>query len=447
MDDVRAVMDAVGSKRAALLGISEGGAMCAVFAATFPERTRALILYGAYARRLWAPDYPWAPTREEREQFFESLERDWGTDVQLGIRAPGLAGDRAFQAWWTTYLRMSASPGAAVALSRMNMEIYVRQALPAISAPSLVIYRSGDQTITVGNGRYLAEHIRGAKYIELPGDDHLPFVGDQDAILAEIEHFVTGIRPVAEPDQVLATLQAVEIVGAAAIAVQEGDDRWHAIIGAYRSQLDEYLREYRGRQIVQTISGSVCAFDSPVRAIRCAKSMIDTLAAQGIPLRAGLHTGECEVQGERLGGSAMQIATQVVARARVGEVVVSNTVKDLVAGSGILFQELPVHLTTGSDHTWQLYRVQAERSPLHAAGHLIRLPEADSLVRSALSHREREVALLIGQGLSNREIAEAMSISVATVERHVSNIHIKLGFHSRVQIAARTIQQGQTRDA
>src|SRR5215204_4309721 len=214
MDDVRAVMDAAGSERAALIGVSEGGPMCALFAATYPERTSALIMVGTYPRRLWAPDYPWGETSEERQHFIEQCRRDWGTDVRLAMRAPSLAHDERFRDWWTTYLRMSASPGAATALVQMNMEIDIRHILPAIRVPTLIIHRMGDRSIP------------GARYVELPGDDHLPFVGDQDAILDEIEHFLTGVRPAPEADRVLATVLAVEFADAALSATRLGDRRW-----------------------------------------------------------------------------------------------------------------------------------------------------------------------------------------------------------------------------
>jgi pimeloyl-ACP methyl ester carboxylesterase len=230
MDDVRAVMDAVGSERAALLGISEGGPMCTLFAATYPERTSALVMIGSYSKRLRGPDYPWAPTPEENEGFLDQIEHGWGGPVGLAARAPSLAGDDWFTKWWSTYLRMSASPGAALALTRMNFEIDVRNVLPVIGVPTLIIHRTGDRAIPVEGSRYMAERIRGARYVELPGVDHLPFVGDQDAILDEVEEFLTGMRHAGDLDTVLATVLFTDIVGSTERAIEEGD-RMPSIFG------------------------------------------------------------------------------------------------------------------------------------------------------------------------------------------------------------------------
>lgn len=222
MDDVRAVMDAAGSARAALLGISEGAAMCAVFAATYPERTAALVMYGAYAKRLWHPDYPWAPTPEQRNAFLDAIEHGWGGVVDLDTLAPSTVGDAPFRKWWSAYLQRSSSPGAALALAEMNTQIDIRHVLPAIHVPTLILHRTGDLDIDVGGARYLADHIQGSKYVELPGNDHLVFAGDQEAVLGEIEQFLTGARPVPEPDTVLATILIAEIVGAVATAARLG---------------------------------------------------------------------------------------------------------------------------------------------------------------------------------------------------------------------------------
>src|SRR5215213_3053743 len=212
MDDVRAVMDAVGSERAVLIGVSEGGPMCSLFAATYPEKTRALVMIGTYAKRVRAEDYPWAPSAEERQHFFEEIRRHWGGPVGLEERAPSVAADPRFSEWWATYLRMGASPGAALALTQMNAEIDVRHVLPSVRVPTLVVHRADDQCLKVDEGRYVAERIPGARYVELPGRDHLPFVGDQDAMLDEVEEFLTGARHAHEPDRVLATVLFTRIV-------------------------------------------------------------------------------------------------------------------------------------------------------------------------------------------------------------------------------------------
>lgn len=436
MDDVRAVMDAVGSERAALLGVSEGGAMCALFAATYPERTRALIVVGGYARRLWASDYPWGVPHDEWLRFIEHLENDWGGDTRLAVRAPSLVHDPHFREWWRTYLRMSASPGAAATLTRMNAEIDVREVLHTIHVPTLIIQRFGDQSVTVENGHYLAGHIPGARYVELPGDDHLPFVGDQEAILWEVEVFLTGILPVPESDRVLATLMFTGIVGAAATAGRLGDRAWGELISAHDAMVRTNLARFRGREVRKTIGGFLAAFDTPGRAIRCACAIVEDARGRGIAVRAGLHAGECETVGGEFVGVAVQIAARVFDRAGSGEVVVSSTVKDLVAGSGIEFEDLGSRLLTGPESGWRLFRVAHSTQPTHAAP-VVTLPEtAEARPPAALSPREREVAILVARGLSNRQIADQLSIAPATVGRHVATILNKLGFHSRTRVAA-----------
>lgn len=433
MDDVRAVMDAVGSERAALLGVSEGAAMCTLFAATHPERTTALIIVGGFARRLWAPDYPWGVARAEWLRFVEHVEQEWGNDIRLANRAPSLVHDARFREWWRTYLRMSASPGAAAALTRMNAEIDVRAALPAIRVPTLIIQRAGDQAVTAGNGRFLAERIPGARYVELPGDDHLPFVGDQKAILDEVEVFLTGALPVPEPDRVLATLMITGIVGAAATAVRLGDQTWSELAAAHDAMVREHLMRFRGREARQMIGGFLAAFDGPARAVRCAAAIVEAASALGLNVRAGVHAGECEIAGSDIRGVAIQLAERVVYRAEPGEVLVSSTVRDLVAGSGLEFVEQESRLVTGAGRGWQLYRLTTGS---RRAGDINASLVDDAADGSVLSRREREVALLVSRGISNRNIANELSISPATVERHVSNIMLKLRVHTRAQIAA-----------
>lgn len=441
MDDVRAVMDAAGSRRAALFGISEGAAMCALFAATYPERTAALVIYGGYARRQWDPEYPWAPTPEERQEFFTAIERGWGGAVDLDILAPSAAGDEAFRTWWAAYLRRSASPGAALALARMNTEIDIRSILPAIRVPTLIMHRTGDLDIDVGGARYLAEQIPGARYVELPGVDHLVFVGDQEAILREVELFLTGALPTPEPDRVLVTFLITGIVGAAATAVRLGDHAWGEIMAAHDLLVREHLARFRGREVKKTIGGFLATFDGPARAIRCASAIVEAGQGLGISMRAGLHAGECEMSGDEIGGVALQIAERVFERAAPGEVVVSSTVTDLVAGAGLRFEELESRLVTGPAAGWRLHRVVAGQEPSQPAR---RASEHEEIPRplGVLSSREREVAVLVTHGLSNRQIADELVIAQATVERHVANILGKLGFHSRAQIAAWAVTHG-----
>lgn len=443
MDDVRAVMDAVGSKRAALFGISEGGPMCLLFAATYPDRVTSVIIDGAYARATWAPDYPFAKTVAQRERFYAYMENHWGGDLTLDARAPSLSHDRQFREWWSTYLRMSASPGAAVALSRMNSAIDIREVLPAISVPTLVLHRQGDRSIRVEHGRYLAEHIPGARYVEFPGDDHIPFsYPEPDLILAEIERFLTGAPPTYPSTRTLATLLFTEIVGAAALAARVGDVQWGRLNDTHDRLLRDLFLHYRGREVKRTVTGFLATFDGPARAIECALALIERAGEIGLQLRAGLHTGECQIVEDDVFGVAVQIASRVMSRADAGEVVVSSTVFDLVAGSGIKFARIDRPLITSSDRSFELFRA-IDRSPRPMAIPLLPHGRADpDQSASPLSPREGEVAELIGRGLSNRMIADQLCISIATVERHVANIFNKLGCNSRSQVAIWTIEHG-----
>jgi pimeloyl-ACP methyl ester carboxylesterase len=263
MDDVRAVMDEAGSERAALLGISEGGPMCALFAATYPERTSALVMVGSYARRIWAPDYPWAPSQEEHERLLEEVRTGWGGPVGLAARAPSLLDDERFRNWWCTYLRMSASPGAAHVLTRMNAQIDVRHVLPTIRVPTLIVHRTGDRTLRVEGARYMAERIPGARYVELPGDDHLPFVGDQDEILDEIEEFLTGARHAAEPDRVLATVLFTDIVDSTRKAAELGNRGWLELLDAHHAAVRRELERFRGNEVDTAGDGFFATLTAP----------------------------------------------------------------------------------------------------------------------------------------------------------------------------------------
>jgi pimeloyl-ACP methyl ester carboxylesterase len=357
MDDVRAVMDAVGSERAALMGISEGGPMCLLFAATYPERTAALVMIGAYARRLWAEDYPFGRPPEEYEEFLEDVRNNWGGPVGLEQRAPSLVDDEHFRTWWATYLRTSASPGAAYTLTRMNGEIDVRHALPAISAPTLIVHRTGDRSLPVGGARYMAEHIRGATYVELPGDDHLPFVGNQDEVLDEVEEFLTGVRRGSDPDRVLATVLFTDIVGSTDRAAELDDRRWGQLLDSHHNTVRRELDRWRGREVGTAGDGFLATFDGPARAIRCACRIRDAVQTLNVEIRAGLHTGEVELRGDDVAGIAVHTGARVAALAGPSEVLVSSTVKDLVAGSGIEFEERGEHELKGVPGRWQLYAV------------------------------------------------------------------------------------------
>jgi pimeloyl-ACP methyl ester carboxylesterase/DNA-binding winged helix-turn-helix (wHTH) protein len=357
MDDVRAVMDAVGSERAALCGVSEGGPMCSLFAATYPEKTLALVMIGTYAKRIRDADYPWAPTPEHRQQFFDEMREQWGGPVGLEERAPSVAGDPQFRQWWATYLRMGASPGAALALTQMNAEIDVRQVLPSIRVPTLVIHRTDDQCLKVEEGRYVAERIPGARYVELPGRDHLPFVGDQDSILDEVEEFLTGVRHTMEPDRVLATVLFTQIVHSQEHAERLGRERWEALLDRLRGHVRKEIEWFRGREIDMIGDRPLAIFDGPARAIRCATAISEYASRLGVSMRAGLHTGECDMVDGKVGGIAAEIGAQVANKAAPDEVLVSSTVKDLVAGSGIRFEDRSVHQLGDVPGEWRLFAV------------------------------------------------------------------------------------------
>jgi pimeloyl-ACP methyl ester carboxylesterase len=357
MDDVRAVLDAADAERAALLGHSEGGPMCLLFAATHPERTVALVLIGTYARRLVGDGYPFGTSPEAYDAFLEEIADGWGGAVGLEARAPSLVDDTRFRTWWSDYLRMSASPGAALALTRMNGEIDVRPALETIGVPTLVVHRAGDRSLPVEGARYLAERIRGARLVELPGIDHLPFVGDQDAILDEIEEFLTGVRRGAGNDRVLATVLFTDIVGSTERAVQLGDREWRDLLDSHHLLVRRALESWRGVEVDTAGDGFLATFDGPARAIRCACAIRDAVRGLGLEIRAGLHTGECEVHGETVAGIAVHIGARVAALAGPGEVLVSSTVRDLVAGSGIEFDEHGEHELKGVPGRWRLYSV------------------------------------------------------------------------------------------
>ncbi len=358
MDDILAVMDTVGFERAAIFGISEAGSMSALFAATYPERTSALILYGSFARRIWSEDYPWAPTVEQRKEWIDSLEKSWGGQAEVGTLAPSLAHDERFAKWFATYGRLSVSPSAAVALATMNTYIDIRHILPSIHLPTLVIHRIGDRDVVVGNGRYLARHIPGAKYVELQGDDHLPWVGDVDAIVDEVEEFLTGARSARPVDRVLATILMTDIVSSTEKANALGDHAWKSLLMKHNEIVRRELIRYRGREVKTTGDGFLATFDGPARAIKCACSIRDAVHQLGISVRAGLHTGECELMGEGdIGGVSVHMAARVAAKAGAEQVVVSSTVKDLVSGSGIEFKDFGTHALKGVPGRLRLYLI------------------------------------------------------------------------------------------
>jgi pimeloyl-ACP methyl ester carboxylesterase len=354
MDDVRAVMDGVGSQRAAIFGYSEGGPMSILFSATYPERTTALVLYGTYAkRREPTEDYPWAPTREERLRYAEEIEAAWAWEADMRRMSPSV--DEAGAAWWARRAHAAASPGAARDLILMNSEIDVRNVLPAVSVPTLVLHRTGDSDSRVEEGRYIAEHIPSARFVELAGDDHVPWI-DADPIVDEIEEFLTGVKPLPEPDRVLMTLLFTDIVGSSDRAASLGDRRWREILDEHNVVVRRELARFRGREVDSAGDGFFATFDGPARAVRAAQAIRDGVRHLGLETRAGVHTGECELSGDRLRGIAVHTAARVAGQASAGEVLVSTTVRDLVAGSGLVFSDRGVAELKGVG-AWRLFAV------------------------------------------------------------------------------------------
>jgi pimeloyl-ACP methyl ester carboxylesterase len=358
MDDVRAVMDAAGSERAVLMGLSEGAPLSIVFAATYPERVQALVLNGGMARSTWAPDYPWAPPADALLEAATFIEPGLFTGDDVEIWAPSLADDQRTMEWLGKYRRSAVSPGSLAQLFTMFLDIDVRAVLPAIAVPTLVLHRRGDRVVNRRAGQWMAEQIPGARYVELPGLDHFPWVGDSDAIVDEVEEFLTGVRHVAEPDRVLATVLFTDIVGSTERASELGDHAWRQLLDRHDAVVRAHLERFRGTEVKTTGDGFLATFDGPARAIQCAMELTVALQALGIEIRAGLHTGEVEVRGDDVGGIAVHTAARVLAEAQAGEVLVSRTVTDLVAGSGIAFVDRGSHVLKGIVGAWQLFAVQ-----------------------------------------------------------------------------------------
>ena len=354
IDDLRAVMDGAGMEQAALLGISEGGPLTALFAATYPDRCRSLVLWGSFARFT-----SWFPTEEALQQFLGYIDQAWGSGASVPFFAPSLANDQAAIQWMGRFERLGASPASVAALMRMNSQIDISGIVHTIRVPTLVIHRTGDVTINVEGGRYLAEHIPNARYIELPGVDHPPWVGDNaDQIADVIEKFLTGSTAAVPVDRVLATVLFTDIVGSTEKAATLGDRRWRDLLDAHHATIRRNLARFRGHEVKTTGDGILATFDGPARGVRCACAIADEVRPLGIEIRAGLHTGECEMTDEDVGGIAVHIGARVAALAGAGEVLVSSTVKDLVAGSGLRFGDRGTQLLKGVPGEWHVFAVQ-----------------------------------------------------------------------------------------
>ena len=362
MDDARTVLDAVGVERATIIGDTEGAAAAMMFAATYPERTSALVLINAFARFLRDEDYPWGLPSGSLPQLIEAFKSTFGTGSHLDVLAPSAAGDAQLREWYGRYQRLGISgPGvAAEGYGRYLVHLDMRSILPAIQAPTLVLHRAQNRFVPVEHGRYLGRTIPGATYVELSGDEALYFAGDSDAITDEIRHFLTGVRDAPESDRVLATIMFTDMVASTEHAAAMGDSRWRETIDAHDLLVQGTIDHFRGRRIKTIGDGVLATFDGPARAIRCARTIEDEVRRRlGIDVRAGLHTGEVELRDDDIGGIAVALAARVMGEAGPGEVVVSSTVKDLVVGSGIEFDDRGEHQLKGVPGEWRLFAVKA----------------------------------------------------------------------------------------
>jgi len=360
MEDLVAVLDAVGVERVALFGVSEGAPMCALFAATHPERTRALIMYGSYAKGIAAEGYPWAPVREQVELGSELIEEEWGTGIFLDVYAPSRADDPEFARWWAQYQRLAASPGMAKAVARLAAEIDIREVLPAISVPTLVLHRSGDLLWPVEGAEFVSQQIEGSRFVVIDGIDHFPFVGDTDALLSEVETFLTGSRAEPHPERQLLTVLFTDIVDSTKRGAELGDRRWRELLEGHDEVVRDRLDRFRGQEVKTTGDGFLATFDSPTRAVECAAAIRTSVQQLGLELRAGLHTGECEVSRGDVAGVAVHIASRIQAAAQPGQILVSNTVRELLAGSGLTLVDEGMHELKGLDGSWSLFAVKTD---------------------------------------------------------------------------------------
>jgi class 3 adenylate cyclase len=367
LDDVRAVMDATGSREAVIFGHGDdGGALAATFAATYPDRTRGLILYEGRARGIRAEDYPYGYDPNEMFAFSQETENFWASDAYarrwLKSLAPSVAHDEQVVRWFSRLLRQSASPGTEEAFEDVVTAMDLRSMLSAIHVPTLVMNRAGDTDIPVEGGRDLADRIPGARFVELPGIDGYPWAGDQDSILDEVETFVRGSRDAAGTDRMLATILFTDIVGSTAKASELGDAGWKELLAAHDERAKVEIARFRGIYVHTTGDGLLATFDGPARAVRCAQAIAASVEGLGVEIRAGCHTGELELAGEDVQGLAVHIGARVAALAGPSEVLVSSTVKDLTPGSGLMFEDAGEHELKGVPDRWHLYRVVSERA-------------------------------------------------------------------------------------
>lgn len=359
MDDLRAVIEDVGFERPAIFGVSEGGPMSALYAATYPSQVASLVLFGTFARMLEAPGFPSGISEEALDRWGEVVRRDWGGPVALNVWAPSRVGDREFERWWGRLLRQGTSPSGAIALMDLYREMDVRPILPTIDVPTLVLHRGDDRMVPAAQGRYLAESIPGARFVELAGGDHVPFAGDLDALLDEVEEFLVGSRGATEPERALATVLFTDIVGSTEKAAELGDRGWRQLIERHDAAVRRQLSLYRGREVKTMGDGFLATFDGPARAIRCARALQGEVERLGIEVRAGIHTGEVELIGDDVSGMAVNIGARIGALADGGEVLVSSTVRELVVGSGLEFADRGAQTLKGAPGEWRIFAVDS----------------------------------------------------------------------------------------
>ena len=361
MDDVRCVLAAAGSERAAFFGCHTGGRLALLLAATHPDEVSAVVTFGSHPATLRDDDYPWGSTPEQRDEVFAAIRALPPSEVAdrlLAALAPGEVADPSVRQWWRMFTASASSPVETLEGIRSLGPVDIRGLLGAIQAPVLVLHRTGDRLAGVDASRYMAERIPGARLVELPGDDHLPFFGDQDSVVALVQEFLTGALPAADPDRVLATVLFTDLVDSTGLAAGMGDRRWHRVLVEHQELVRRQLGRFGGREVKTTGDGFLATFDGPARAIRAADAIGAGVRDQGLEVRAGLHTGEVELLGDDIGGIAVHIAARVLAKAGAGEILCSRTVKDLVAGSGFAFAERGTHRLKGVPDSWQLYAVE-----------------------------------------------------------------------------------------
>jgi class 3 adenylate cyclase len=357
MDDLRSVLEAANCERPAVFGISEGGPMSMLFAATHPERISSLVLYGTYARMVETADFPQGIPDSALDRWGAMVREEWGGPVGLRFWAPSAVGDHEFERWWGRLLRQGTSPAGAIALMELYREMDVRGALGSIDVPALVLHRSDDRIVPIRQGRFLAEQIEGARLVELAGGDHIAWTEDQDALLDEVEEFLTGTRRAHEPERALATVLFTDIVASTETAAELGDRRWRDLLERHDAIVRRQLAIHRGREVKTMGDGFLATFDGPARAIRCATATAEAVREIGLEVRAGIHTGEVELIGDDVGGIAVNIGARIGALAEPEEVLVSSTVRELVVGSGLDFAKRGTHILKGAPDRWRLFAV------------------------------------------------------------------------------------------